>query len=230
MKKMYVIFFLCLSLNIGENSWAADSKNENAAHAIDQMIDHQMEALDISKENKNKSTNNEFMKLFDDLIAQQEKDLQRLRDARTKLFPNVEKKPSIKDKATAFSQSIDENIKKLEADMKTAFNNFNSKLHEGRDVASTPRVEIKEDSRSYEILAEVPGMARDEIQVKLTGNDLMIKGSRKSELKQRGPASTSSEFKYGEFERMVHLDSKVDPNSMKTEYKDGIISIRVNKL
>lgn len=226
MKKMYVIFFLCLSLNL----WAADTKNENAAHAIDQMIEHQMEALNISKENKNKSADSEFMKLFDDLIVQQEKDLKRLQDARTKLFPNVEKKPSIKEKATAFSQSIDENIRKLEADMKTAFNNFNTKLNEGRDVAYTPRVEVKEDDRTYEIQAEVPGMARDEIQVKLTGNDLMIKGSRKSELKKRGPASTSSEFKYGEFERMVHLDNKVDPNSMKTEYKDGIITIKVNKL
>jgi len=230
MKKMYVVFFLCLLLNPWANSWAAGSKNENAAHAIDQMIDHQMEALDISKENKNKSADNEFMKLFDDLIAQQEKDLKRLQDTRAKLFPNVEKKPSIKDKATAFSQSIDENIRKLEADMKTAFNNFNTKLHEGRDIANTPRVEIKEDSSSYEILAEVPGMARDEIQVKLTGNDLLIKGSRKSELKKRGPASTSSEFKYGEYERLVHLENKVDPKSMKTEYKDGIITIRVNKL
>jgi HSP20 family protein len=104
------------------------------------------------------------------------------------------------------------------------------KVTREKDVALSPRVEIKEDEKLYDIKAEVPGIARDDINVIVKQNDLIITGKRGSEVKRSSETSTSSEFYYGDYERIIHLNDKVDPKSVKTEYKDGIISIHLNKI
>lgn len=212
-------------------SGAAESKDENAAHAIDKMIDHQMKAMYLSRSNKGKSAESEFTKFFDEMILQQEKDLKRMQELRKKLFPDIVRAPLTKEKDTELSFEMRDSFKNFEAELKTAFEKFSAKLRDGKTVANAPKIEIKEDDQSYVILAEIPGMAKDDINVKVSdNNNVMINGSRKSEVQSRGPASTSSEFEYGDYQRTIHLEKEIDPKSMTTQYKDGIVTIHLKKM
>jgi len=69
---------------------------------------------------------------------------------------------------------------------------------------------------------ELPGFDPDkDIQVEVDGRQLTIEAKReeKKETDQR------SEFSYGRFVRTTTLPSGADPDSVKAEYRDGILEI-----
>jgi len=228
--KAVFMSMLCMTAFFFDSQVFAQQKEEHPAQAMDKMIEHQIESIELTKSGKDKSSNDEFMKFFNEMLAEQERDLKNMETTRDKLFPNVSKTPSTKERLTSFSRNIEDEFKRLETEMKKAFDRFSTKLTREKDVALLPRVEIKKGKKVYDIKAEVPGIARDDIKVSVKENDLIITGRRESEVKRSSETSTSSEFYYGDYERTIHLDDKVDPKSIKTEYKDGIISIHLNKI
>lgn len=131
---------------------------------------------------------------------------------------------------SSITHDMEEEFKRLESELSSALEKFSTKLHSLRETTFAPRIEIMEGPKEYEIRAEAPGMVMDDIKVVVKKNDLLITGTRESEIKRSNDTSTSSEFHYGNFERLIHLDKKVDPKSVKTEYKDGIISVHLEKM
>ena len=71
-------------------------------------------------------------------------------------------------------------------DMNEWFDKFNRDLELPRLMTGeySPRVEIREKDRGYIVLAEIPGMAENDVSVTLKDNSLVIEGERKSELKK----------------------------------------------
>ncbi len=228
--KSFFMSILCMTIFIFASQAFAQHKEDHPAKAMDKMIDHQIEAIELTKSGKDKSSNDEFVKFFNEMLAEQERDLKNMETTRGKLFPNVNKTAFTKERLSSFSRNIEDEFKKFETEMKRAFDRFSTKLTREKNVALSPKVEIKEDEKGYDIKAEVPGMARDDIKVAARENDLIITGKRESEIKRSSETSTSSEFYYGDYERTIHLDEKVDPKSIKTEYKNGIISVHLNKI
>ena len=99
------------------------------------------------------------------------------------------------------------------------------------DIASfSPRVEIKEIDKHYTVCAEVPGMKESDINVTLEGNCLILKGERKAESKKNEEGYVASEFSYGSFYRSIPLDEEVNPDSVKASYKDGLVTIDLDKV
>lgn len=74
------------------------------------------------------------------------------------------------------------------------------------------------------IRAEMPGVDPDK-DIDVTAGDgfLTIKGERKEEHKD----AQRSEFYYGSFMRTIPLPTGVDEKSVKAEYKDGILEVRI---
>ncbi len=93
-----------------------------------------------------------------------------------------------------------------------------------------PNVEIKEKAKSYIVCAEVPGMKESDINVTLSGNNLILEGERKSESKEEKEGYFSSEFSYGSFYRSIPLEEEVNADSVKATYKDGILTIEMDKV
>lgn len=115
-------------------------------------------------------------------------------------------------------------------------NNFFDRF--GRDIGGldmdltgfTPRIEIKEEAKHYTVCAEVPGIKESDINVSLRDNNLILEGERKSESKKEEEGFFSSEFSYGNFYRSIALDEEVDPDSVKASYKDGVVTIELDKV
>jgi len=93
-----------------------------------------------------------------------------------------------------------------------------------------PNVEIKEKDKSYKVCAEVPGMKESDINVTLRDNNLILEGERKSESKEEKEGYYSSEFSYGSFYRSIPLEEEVNADSVKASYKDGILTIEMDKV
>jgi HSP20 family protein len=93
-----------------------------------------------------------------------------------------------------------------------------------------PRVDVKDKGESYEVCAEVPGMTEKEISISLRENNLILEGERKKELRKEGRDYLRNEISYGSFYRSIPFASDVDPDKVNASYKDGILTVTLEKL
>lgn len=90
-----------------------------------------------------------------------------------------------------------------------------------------PRVEIFETAHVIVVRAEVPGADPRDIDVRVTGRTLTIKGKVKEEDGDTARMYYRRELRYGSFVRSLTLPEEVKGDQLKTAYKNGILEIRV---
>ena len=92
-----------------------------------------------------------------------------------------------------------------------------------------PSVDILEEGGDVVIKAELPGIKKEDIDVKLTDNTITISGEKKKEEKVEKKDYYRMERSYGSFTRSFGLPSEVQTDKVKAQFKDGILEIRVPK-
>lgn len=117
-------------------------------------------------------------------------------------------------------------------EMNSLFDRFNQDFGSfGTGLSDfSPRIEVKDGEKNYIICAEVPGIKEDDIEITLKDNSLVLQGERKSETKEEEGEYFRSEFSYGSFYRTIPLNDEVDPDSVKASYKDGILTVEMQKI
>ena len=93
----------------------------------------------------------------------------------------------------------------------------------------TPAFDVYEEKDNFVVKAELPGMKKEDINVSLHDGDLIISGERKSETKGEGTEVYRAERFFGKFQRSVSLPATVAANSVKAEYKDGVLTVTLPK-
>lgn len=93
----------------------------------------------------------------------------------------------------------------------------------------TPTVDIFEEGSDVVVKAELPGMKKENIDVKLTGNAVTISGEKRKEEKVEKKNIYRLERSYGSFTRAFTLPSEVQTDKAKARFKDGILEIRIPK-
>jgi HSP20 family protein len=95
--------------------------------------------------------------------------------------------------------------------------------------AWAPPVDIYEDKNSLILRVEVPGLKKEDIDISLHENVLTISGERKNEKKYEGARTSREERFFGRFMRSMKLHKPVDPNQVKAQYEDGILTVTLPK-
>jgi len=98
-----------------------------------------------------------------------------------------------------------------------------------RGAVWSPAVNVREDEDSFFIEAELPGMSREDIELEVEQNSLVIKGERRFEQKEEGENYHFVERSYGSFYRSFTLPKNVDADGIGAEYKDGVLTVTVPK-
>lgn len=94
----------------------------------------------------------------------------------------------------------------------------------------TPSMNMREDEKAYYIDVDLPGISKDEIDIKVVNNILTISGERKSEIDIKEKDYYKMESSYGKFQRSLTLPSDADSNSIKASSKNGVLEIKIDKL
>ncbi|WP_017325844.1 Hsp20/alpha crystallin family protein [Synechococcus sp. PCC 7336] len=120
-------------------------------------------------------------------------------------------------------------IYSLQEEMNRLFNEtFAPTSRRGIDFA--PSAELEETDEAYTLKLEVPGLEAKDINIEVTEDSVSVSGERKSETKSEQGGITRTEFQYGSFRRVVPLPGRIDNNTVKADYKDGILSLNLPKL
>lgn len=98
------------------------------------------------------------------------------------------------------------------------------------EMMLNPNVDIKEDKKSYEISAELPGLDKDDIHVDLTNQVLTISGEKKTEsTEDKDENYHVMERRYGYFKRSFTLPNSIEQEKIKADFKKGILHITLPK-
>jgi len=91
--------------------------------------------------------------------------------------------------------------------------------------AWSPQVEVFERGNQLVVRADLPGMTRDDIQVDITDDALVIRGERRSEREEDEEGYHRSERSYGSFYRTIPLGEGVDAGNAEATFRNGVLEI-----
>ena len=94
--------------------------------------------------------------------------------------------------------------------------------------ASYPALNAWEEDDSLYVEAELPGVEMDDLEIHVTGDELSIKGQRKS------PETTKARWHrrergFGQFSRTLTLTEQVDAQKVKAHFNNGVLLIELPK-
>lgn len=98
-----------------------------------------------------------------------------------------------------------------------------------RSESFLPKFDVKETKNSYLIQADLPGLKEEDLDLSISGNMLNVSGSREEEKRQEDQRYFTMERSYGEFNRSFSLPEGADPESIKADLKDGVLTIELKK-
>lgn len=107
------------------------------------------------------------------------------------------------------------------------FNDWSSRSLQETARTWTPAVDILEKDGNLILRAELPGINEKEIDLKLEGNVLTLRGERKLEDERESNNYHRIERFYGAFSRSFTLPETVDRDQIKADYKNGVLTVTI---
>lgn len=89
----------------------------------------------------------------------------------------------------------------------------------------TPAADIYETDSSYSIAIDLPGINRNELEIDVDDNRLIVKGTRAIEESRQH----RTERPRGKFLRTFSVPASVDQGKIAAEYKEGVLQVRLPK-
>ncbi|VAW59719.1 hypothetical protein MNBD_GAMMA08-122 [hydrothermal vent metagenome] len=93
----------------------------------------------------------------------------------------------------------------------------------------SPAVDIKEEDNQYLLIADIPGVNTNDIEILMEKNILTIKGERNSELKDEQDGFKRVERKHGVFCRSFTLPEGVNADAIKAKSDSGVLTVAIPK-
>ena len=97
------------------------------------------------------------------------------------------------------------------------------------DKEWSPRLDVSETDTAIEVIADLPGLEKKDIEISLDDDVLVIKGERKEEHKETDKHIHKMERRYGSFYRAVRLPAEVKSNEIDASFKNGELKITLPK-
>jgi HSP20 family protein len=93
------------------------------------------------------------------------------------------------------------------------------------------RVDVSEKDNAYEVKADIPGVKKEDINVRIDGNVVQIDAevNREKETKGNGGKVLRSERYWGNISRTFSLAQDVDDSKVVAKYADGVLTLELPK-
>jgi HSP20 family protein len=92
-----------------------------------------------------------------------------------------------------------------------------------------PAVDINENEQALVVRADLPGIDPKDLDIRVENNILTIRGERKFEKKTDEANYLRVERAYGSFSRSFSLANTVNPEGIKADYQNGVLTLTIPK-
>ena len=93
----------------------------------------------------------------------------------------------------------------------------------------SPAVDVAESDEEVVVRAEMPGIDPKDLDVSVSGRQLVLSGEKKESTENEGKDFYHSESRYGSFRRLVQLPEGVDTKNVDAQYANGVLTLRLKK-
>jgi len=94
-----------------------------------------------------------------------------------------------------------------------------------KELVWKPAIELKERDGLYELQAAIAGIDPRDVRIEVTPEELLIRGETTSEKREEKGEVRYSEFQSGSLFRSIRFPKRVDPNKVKADIKNGLLTI-----
>ncbi|WP_083749158.1 Hsp20/alpha crystallin family protein [Pelomonas sp. KK5] len=94
--------------------------------------------------------------------------------------------------------------------------------------AVTPAVDVFEDETGITLLADMPGVPRDQLELHVEGDTLLIEG-RVQPQTPNGLEAIYAELRVPRWRRSFTLSRELDTAKIEANLKDGVLTLRIPK-
>jgi HSP20 family protein len=108
---------------------------------------------------------------------------------------------------------------------------FSPSVLETESPALKMRIDVSEKDDAYHVKADIPGVKKEDINVRIDGNVVQIDAEvkREKETKGNGDKVLRSERYWGNISRTFSLAQDVDDSKVQAKYADGVLSLELPK-
>jgi HSP20 family protein len=98
----------------------------------------------------------------------------------------------------------------------------------GDQPTMLPRVDVLEDEGGITVLADLPGVPKDQLELKIEGDTLLIEGAVAQPMPDR-IEPLYVEVRVPRYRRAFTLSRELDSTRIDANLKDGVLSLRIPK-
>lgn len=91
-----------------------------------------------------------------------------------------------------------------------------------------PRTDIFETEQALVLVADMPGVMQDDLDVTLERRELTIRG-RTADYEPEGYSPVYREYESGDYERTFVLSDEIDAEKIEAQLKDGVLRLTLPK-
>lgn len=106
-------------------------------------------------------------------------------------------------------------------------NGFRS--HSDEDIQWLPKVDLIENKMNYIVEVELPGLAKQDINMNYENHTLSIEGQKDKSLIEEEKSLYRSERVFGKFKRSIQFGQDVDVEKVEAEMKHGLLRVVLPK-
>lgn len=94
-----------------------------------------------------------------------------------------------------------------------------------REVRLFPLLNVRRQEDNFVVTAELPGVKTEDLEIKVEGDTLSLKGERRPHDAGEGVSYHRRERTDGTFQRSLALPARIDADNVKASYKNGVLTI-----
>jgi HSP20 family protein len=108
---------------------------------------------------------------------------------------------------------------------------FSLIIKDDEPVFRTPLSNISEDKDNFNVIAELPGLDKKDIEIAITEGNLEIKGETKEEKKEEKEGElVRREFHSSKYYRAFSLPDNIDADKIEANLDKGILTVKIPKV
>lgn len=121
-------------------------------------------------------------------------------------------------------------LQELQEEVDRLFDDFSSSFFNGEGTRTlwSPPADLIETGDSYEVQLDLPGLARDDVQLTFENGVLKISGEREVTYEENITPIRTERWA-GRFTRMLRFSQNVDPDGIEAHFEGGVLMVRVPK-
>lgn len=113
--------------------------------------------------------------------------------------------------------------------MEDLFDNLRDMEELGRRLPGRTPVDIREEADIVEVVVDLPGVEKDQIDVTSTPTTLTINAADDTAVEHEEKTFYRRERRSRRYQRTLTLPARVDPDTAEATYENGVLTVRLDK-